>query len=100
MPTQIEMTPEQAALAKAAESWPVSPTNPEKRITYRMLAHDVMVVAHVWPLVGDFRAYIGAVPGKDHDNEIEPVLAYGAKVPEAIARAVFPDSDALTYWRF
>ena len=40
--------------------------------------------------VCDFRVYIDAVPGKNHDNEFLAVLDYGAKVSQPIARACLP----------
>ena len=99
-PPQIDMTPEQAACAKAAEALPVSPTKPHKTVARKALARNVLSVAHIWPTAGDFRVYLDAVPGVCHEDEVEGVLDHGARVPEPIARAIFPRLAALTYWRF
>jgi len=96
----INMTPEQAACAEMVAGLEVSPTNPNKRVAHRALAHDVMAVAHIWPAAGDFRVYIGTVPGRSHPMEVAEVLDHGTQVQEDIARAIFPRLDALTYWRF
>ena len=96
----IDMTPEQAECAKACANLPISPKNLDKRVARNALARDVLAVAHVFPAAGDFRVYIGAVPGKNHKEEIGPVLDHGTRMAESIARAIFPDFAALTYWRF
>lgn len=35
-------------------------------------------------------AYCDAVPGRRHGNEMDLVLHHGSKLPEAVARALFP----------
>jgi len=94
------MTPEQAECAKAAALLPASPTKPAKHFAHFALARNVLAVAHVWPAVGDFRVYLDAVPGRNHEHEAADVLDHGARVSEPVARAIFPRFDALTYWRF
>jgi len=42
-------------------------------------------------------AYIDAVPGYDHGAESEAVLDHGDKLPERIARTLFPLFDAVPY---
>ena len=70
----------------------------ERGIRWIPLARFVMVVAK--PRVeGTWKAYIGAVPGMNHPEEIEEVLRQGATVPERIARAAFPSFDDTSYAR-
>lgn len=61
----------------------------EPRVSYKVLAVDVIVVAkeggnHDWA------AYIGSVPGFNHDKEWKTVRETGAKLPESVARVLFP----------
>jgi len=42
-------------------------------------------------------AYIDAVPGHDHAQEAEHVLRYGTKLPEELARVIFPQWAELPY---
>ena len=63
-------------------------------------AGDDRVVTH-WPLStrvlavaatrteGTWKAYIDAVPGWNHDNEWQKVLAHGAMLDEPVARLLF-----------
>jgi len=55
----------------------------------RILASDVLVVVKKGT-VNDWAAYIGGVLGRNHDEEWEAVAKYGNKLPEHIARAIFP----------
>jgi len=55
----------------------------------RALAKDVLVVA-ILEGVGDWSAYIGAVQGINHDVEQFEVAKFGNKLPEDIARLIFP----------
>jgi len=55
-----------------------------------ILASDVLVVAKPGA-AGDWAAYIGGVMGRDHDDEWQAVEEYGAKLPEHIARCIFPN---------
>jgi len=48
---------------------------------------------------GAWSAYCDAVEGMNHDFEAEKVLAYGAKLPEIVARAIFPEFDGVPYAR-
>ena len=42
-----------------------------------------------------WQALIKGVPGWDHSQEAQSVKDYGAKVPEAFARMLFPSIDAV-----
>jgi len=55
----------------------------------KILASDVIVVAKAGG-AGDWAAYIGGVMGRNHNDEWQAVEAYGNKLPEHIARAIFP----------
>ncbi len=50
---------------------------------FRALGHQVLVVFK--RRVEGWAAYIGAVPGKDHDREAQSVLREGDKLPEDVA---------------
>jgi hypothetical protein len=51
----------------------------------------VLVVASVNEEVGDWSAYIGAVPGISHLREFYSVAEEGSKLPQAVAEALFPE---------
>ena len=58
-------------------------------VDYRALDSRVLCVA-VKRIEGAWCAYIGAVAGNCHEDELDQVKAYGAKLPENIALEVFP----------
>lgn len=62
----------------------------------RALAPQVVAVAKT-RVEGAWTAYIDAVPGKCHVGEREEVLRTGTKLPENVARALFPLFDKLPY---
>ena len=64
----------------------------------RALAMRVLCVAKT-RLPGHWAAYCGAVPGMKHEEEIEPVLRFGEKMPEEVARALFPEFKDVPYAR-
>jgi hypothetical protein len=45
----------------------------------------------------DFAAYIGAVPGRNFDEESSLVEGEGTKLSMALARFLFPDFSDLSY---
>jgi hypothetical protein len=63
---------------------------------YRALACDVLVVART-RVECAWAAYIGSVPGVNHRSEWQEVLRHGDKLPEAVARAVFPEFAKVPY---
>ena len=65
---------------------------------YYALDQHVLAVA-VEGQVGDWAAYIGAVPGHCHRVEYESVRKSGAKLPYKIARVIFPYWDENLVWR-
>ena len=67
-------------------------------IRFRALARCVLVVAKT-RIEGKWCAYVDAVPGQRHEEEIAGVLATGAKLDEAIARVLFPVFDDIPYAR-
>jgi hypothetical protein len=72
--------------------------NREKRYTYRALDRNVLVVAVETVCMGDWSAYIGAVPGKCHEVEYIEVAASGTKLQKAVAEELFPRLRTLR-WR-
>lgn len=64
-------------------------------LQYRPIGHNILAVATKNDI--DWAAYIGAVPGYDFDAEANGVAAFGDKLPEAIARAIFPQFQGVPY---
>jgi len=64
---------------------------------YVAVAPDVLIVA-VEGAVEDWSAYIGAVPGKNHDKEWHLVKEDGSKLPRKVAEYYFPSWKELR-WR-
>ena len=62
----------------------------------RALASRVIAVAQT-RIICEWAAYIDAVPGRNHNEEYEAVLNYGEKLPEVVARALFPEFDEVRY---
>lgn len=62
------------------------------------LARRVLVVAH-GRVEGTWCAYIDAVPGQNHEREAGAVLEQGVKVPEGLARMLFPRYADIPYAR-
>lgn len=60
------------------------------------LAMRVLTVAKT-RIEGTWAAYCDAVPGWDHDKEWPAVLRNGDKLPEEVARALFPMFEDLLY---
>ena len=60
------------------------------------LNRDVLVVART-RIEGKWAAYCKAVPGRNHDYEMDGVLYDGSKVPERVARVLFPDFNDIKY---
>ena len=65
-------------------------------IDKRGLSMCVLCVANT-RIEGMWSAYCDAVPGDCHKLEYDAVLANGAKLPEAIARAIFPRFKDVPY---
>lgn len=64
--------------------------------TYRALGRQVLVVA-VPGQIGDWAAYIGAVPGVSHEKEVGEVAMHGDKLTKALASILFPRFDPAAY---
>lgn len=64
-------------------------TNWAPTVAFVALNKDVLAVART-RIEGSWSAFCAAVPGKRHEQEIEAVLDYGAKLPECVARVLFP----------
>lgn len=66
------------------------------KVDYRTLDTRVIAVAKEGA-IGDWAAYIGAVPGNSHENEWPEVAASGSKLPESVANALFPHFARFEY---
>jgi|TARA_R110000751_G_scaffold215713_6_gene319162 hypothetical protein len=53
---------------------------------YTQLSHDVLAVLSIGP--DGYRVYVGAVPGKNHDDEWAHVASQGTKQREPMAAAI------------
>ena len=60
------------------------------------LSSKVLVVAKT-RIEGSWSAYCDAVPGNKHDIEFDAVLSHGSKIPEEVARVLFPMFDEIPY---
>ena len=70
-----------------------------EEIIYRALDSEVLATAVINPAVGDWSAYIGAVPGKNHEQEKTEVARTGNKLDTNIAVLIFPNIAARYKWR-
>ena len=68
-----------------------------RRYDWRALHYDVLVVAVQGGHGGDWAAYVKAVPGENHDREWEEVYHHGGKLPENVAKLLFPGFKDLEY---
>ena len=68
---------------------------------YYALATNVMTFAIANVSVGDWAAYIDAVPGINHDKELDQLLEkrMSSKLPYEIAKIIFPYFDSKYRWR-
>lgn len=66
------------------------------QIRHRALSRNVLVAART-RIECAWVAYVDAVPRRDHDFECGNVLKHGAKLPEKVARALFPQFDEVPY---
>ena len=65
----------------------------------RVIALDRQVLAVATERIDGWCAYIGAVPGKNHDNEWDEVLRQGCKLSEHVAIAIFGKREDMSYAR-
>ena len=68
----------------------------EPQVAVFALAHKVVAVANT-RVEGRWKAYIDAVPGKNHDEEWRDVRRQGVAIPHDIAKAIFPGFAAIPY---
>jgi len=64
---------------------------------YRALSQRVLAVA-VEDAIGDWAAYVDAVPGYNHDQEAGRVAVHGTKLTVELAELLFPEWKRLK-WR-
>lgn len=69
-----------------------------KTAVVRALSRDVLAVA-VNRAEGAWKAYCGAVPGRNHDHEWPEIFKQGTDLGERVALAVFPEFTGTPYAR-
>jgi hypothetical protein len=78
------------------------PTSPEEAaawrplVLHRALASRVLAVAAT-RVEFAWAAYVDAVPGQRHEEEVEAVRERGTKLAEGVARALFPVFGGVPY---
>ena len=68
----------------------------KKTFRVRALHHQILCVACT-RIEGMWKAYIGPVPGNNHDTEWGTVFGEGSTLPVNVARALFPDFEGIPY---
>ncbi|MEE8489901.1 MAG: hypothetical protein V3S43_06160 [Acidimicrobiia bacterium] len=68
----------------------------EPVIVYRTLGPDILAAART-RIEGTWAAYIGSAPSSRHEDDVNLILAQGAKLTEEVARAVFPKFNGVEY---
>jgi hypothetical protein len=63
------------------------------------LSKKVLAIAAINPKIGDWSAYIDAVPGINHDVEKYEVARSGEKLPYQVAKLIFPLEAQNYKWR-
>lgn len=71
--------------------------NAWKKTFRRRALHSQILVVAVTRIEGTWKAYIGPVPGHNHDVEWESVYREGNDVGEKLARVLFPDFEGVPY---
>lgn len=89
--------------------WPIwaiehFPSNPEEArawlpLTFHHALHMNVLCVATTCVEGTWRAYCAPVPGRRHSDEEEPVLQYGEKLSQDVARALFPHLEGIPYAR-
>ena len=69
-----------------------------KTFSWKALDSKVLVVASATHGINEWTAYIGAVPGKNHDQEWNEVATHGSTLSYEIAKFLFPDFNKKYYW--
>jgi hypothetical protein len=65
----------------------------------KALCSRVLVVAVIETEVRDWAAYIDAVPGENHAQEVYEVADHGCKLSRELAEFLFPDIAEQFIWR-
>jgi len=68
-------------------------------VSWKPLSSKVIVVAVANPEVGDWAAYIDAVDGRCHKDEIDEVARTGTKLNRQVAELMFPYEAGRYVWR-
>lgn len=70
-----------------------------KLYQWRALSSHVLIVASIDIRTDTWSAYIGAVPGKNHDKEYKKVAETGNKLLYSVAAIYFPTLNENYIWR-
>ncbi len=70
-----------------------------REIRYKALDVKVLAVAIQGGLGTDWAAYIGSVPGENHEKEWQKVADDGSKMSYGFAKKLFPNFDSRYKWR-
>lgn len=73
--------------------------NDKKIYRVRALDMNILVVASVTKIVGDWAAFISVVNGVEHRKEFREVVDWGSKLDEDIAKHLFPQIASKYIWR-
>jgi hypothetical protein len=76
----------------------ITQTTTGRKVEIRILTREILVVA-TFTYGKAWKAYIGIVPGRDHDEEWEQVLQTGDTLDEVYARPMFPNFAKFEYDR-
>ena len=68
-----------------------------KPIVVRTALHQNVLCVARTRVEGAWSAYCKSVPGFDHSSEYELVLVNGDKLPEVLARVMFPVFEGIPY---
>jgi hypothetical protein len=66
---------------------------------YQALKSDILVVVGFGHEPGTWCAFIDVVPGRCHFDELDAVRDNGCRLPEDLARFLFPELDHVPYGR-
>ena len=68
-----------------------------KPIIFRYALESRVIAVAKTRIEGAWAAYVDAVPGHNHDEEQDAVLAHGTKLAEPLARTWFPQFEGVPY---
>lgn len=90
-----EVVEQMAMLSEVVDEWERSPHMAHRETHWFALDPKVLVVAIFNLAVGDWAAYVGAVPGVKHEDEWEEVARTGTKIAADLAEMLFASHLAI-----